>query len=146
MIPSQFKSILAIENLSFDDPWTDKDLQLHLRLNGGYGMVVKVGGKIVGYILYRVEKKHIWLTTIAVHPEYRRQGYASLLLAALMPESAEKSKIRTVINDRWLNVHLFLKQVGFKAVSIERNFFGPDQDGYRFEYRIKSHRFDNAQP
>jgi len=110
--------------------------KLHLELfNLSYVAVVDTPteqNKIVGYILVQVEDKvEAHITSIAVLPEYRRQGLAlRLLLNALL-----ESKMRK-LQSCSLHVHhtndpaiALYKRMKFNPISKKTNYYNNGDDG-----------------
>lgn len=107
MIPHDMPEILDIEKTSFKEPWDEDDFLVHLRQRSCIGMVAEVGEKVVGFFTYKLEKDHLVLTKLAVHPDYRGQsiGQQCILklqsklspqrrthIVALVPESCLKTQ------------------------------------------------------
>ncbi|HUV25674.1 MAG TPA: GNAT family N-acetyltransferase [Methanomassiliicoccales archaeon] len=65
-------------------------------MNGGLSFVAREDGMIVGFIFAQQMryvqslKKVVWIENMGVHPDYRRQGIAVLLIRKLVQESKEK--------------------------------------------------------
>lgn len=64
--------------------------------NGGLSFVAREDGVLVGFIFAQVMrhvqslKKVVWIENMGVHPDYRRQGIATLLVRRLVQATREK--------------------------------------------------------
>ena len=76
-------AVLEIENHSFDSPWTVEQFQRHLRRPPGIMLVAEKADKVVGYVLYEINKFGVDIVNIAVHQDYRRQGVATEMIGHL---------------------------------------------------------------
>ena len=106
MRPEDIPQVTAIDRLAFEDPWTARSYAYEVsestyshmvtletlhpvtgwrryfsRLNGG------MRSEVIGYggLWHIMDEAHI--STIAVHPDLRGQGYGELLLAAMIRRS-----------------------------------------------------------
>ncbi len=85
--------VLAIEQASYPKPWSGRVFHGELdEAAGGHRtyLVARCGRTVVGYggLMYVVDEAHV--TNIAVHPEHRRQGIATDLLAALAQAALDR--------------------------------------------------------
>src|SRR4051812_19739028 len=76
--------ILFIENASFSMPWTEEDFLKCLRERNCIGMVGEQGDRVISYMLYLLGKHHLEIINFAVHPDYRRKGVGSQMVAKLV--------------------------------------------------------------
>lgn len=125
-------AVLLVESASFPEPWNAKDFRIHLSQRTNFGMLAEIGKEVVGYIVYRVEGEQIFVLSMAVMPRHRRNGIGTMLITTILPKMKNRKKIRAIVSDQILDAHLFLKNLGFKALKVKRNYCGPDHDGYDF--------------
>jgi ribosomal-protein-alanine N-acetyltransferase len=125
-------AVLLVESASFPEPWNAKDFRIHLSQRTNFGMLAEIGKEVVGYIVYRVEGEQIFGLSMAVMPRHRRNGIGTMLITTILPKMKNRKKIRAIVSDQILDAHLFLKNLGFKALKVKRNYCGPDHDGYDF--------------
>ena len=76
LIRRDIPAVLAIEQVSFSDAWTEDDLMNHLRQRNCIGMVAEIDEKIVAFFVYELYEKSLNLINIAVQPSYRKIGRA----------------------------------------------------------------------
>lgn len=73
--------ILIIENLCFLIPWTEQSFHDEISKNRhAHYKIIIFENKIIGYIGFWQVLDEGHITNIAIHPEYRNRGLASLLL------------------------------------------------------------------
>ena len=70
------------------EAWSTASLARILALPGSFGLLARVGGQPLGFVLARVAADECEILTLAVRPGWRRRGVAGgLLVAALAHES-----------------------------------------------------------
>ncbi len=80
MRPDDVDRILELEQLIFPDPWPRSAFVEQVSGEGWGGYVAVSQGTIVGYLCTLIADTESHITNIAVLPEYRRHGIATLLL------------------------------------------------------------------
>jgi len=81
--------VLAIESLSFSEPWTEEMFLHELSAEGvAHVLVARAdggsGAAIVGFLCAWIVAEELHINNIAVHPGYRRRGVASQLLEEML--------------------------------------------------------------
>ncbi len=139
--------VLAIENASFSEPWTEEDFLSHARQRNEIQMVaeLKLGEheepSILGYYGYSLQKTRIHIINFAVHPEYRRRGVGAAMVQKLLNKlcPGRRNRLTLDIGERNTSAHLFFKAMGFEAVAVKRGFFPETgEDAYRFCLRLSA--------
>ena len=87
MTLADIDQVHAIELLAFSSPWSKESLQGELTINPVARYLVvedEISRQIIAYagIWLILEEGHI--TNIAVHPDYRRQGYGRFVMLELL--------------------------------------------------------------
>jgi len=129
--------ILEIERHSYDAPWAEEDFLRCLRQRNCIGMVAEVGEKVVGYMLYELEKKRLHLINFAVHPGFRRRGVGGMMVDKLKGKlSGHRRQALTMeVRETNLPAQLFLRSQGFRARKVtRRSFQDTGEDGYWMVY------------
>ena len=89
-------------------------------------------GELMGFYLYRVGKKKIFLHKFEVSAKGRELDFHKYMLARLLrkckPYERETIELMTPDTSDYLKTHLFLKECGFFAKNV-RNFYGSDASG-----------------
>ncbi|MFB0543590.1 MAG: ribosomal protein S18-alanine N-acetyltransferase [Candidatus Bathyarchaeia archaeon] len=147
--PEDLEAIYEIERRSFPDPWPKRLFKSYHGSRGVYFLVATLDGKIVGYILGRVERGlggrlfstprmfgHI--LNIAVSPELRRSGIGTRLMGAL-----ESLFGREGVELVWLEVRAsnlsaqsFYRGLGYRTRGRVSLYYG-DEDGIIMEKDLR---------
>lgn len=86
MYPEDIPNVMDIERQSFSVPWSEASFQNELYNRYSITMVAEVKGTIVGYICVNQVADECHLLNLAVHPDYRRKGIATMLLENVICE------------------------------------------------------------
>jgi ribosomal-protein-alanine N-acetyltransferase len=139
MIKRDMPEVLAIEQASFDTPWTEEDFLNALKQRNCIGMVAETHDQLVGFMVYELHKTQMVLLNLAVHPEFRRRGIGRQLVERLISKLTHqrRDKITLEVRERNLPAQLFFKALGFQAVRVLREYY-PDtgEDAYVMQYRL----------
>lgn len=139
MIRRDMQEVLAIENDSFPNPWSEEEFVDTLRSRNTIGMVAEIREKIVGFMIYDLHKSRLDLVNLAVAWGDRNRAVGTALIQKLKDKLApqRRVKIRADIRERNLDAQLFFKKLGFKATKLIKEMYDDfDEDCIRFEYAI----------
>jgi ribosomal-protein-alanine N-acetyltransferase len=125
-------SLVEIEIDSFPLPWKAEDFSKFLSSPQYAGFVASVGDEIVGYVIFTNQKNRVCLVSIAVLLKYRRKKIATQLVEELVSQSSKN--LYLTLSEKNVDAQVFFKFLGFKAIEVLKNFFGPDHDGYDFVF------------
>jgi ribosomal-protein-alanine N-acetyltransferase len=145
MIRRDMPEILAIEQESFEFPWSEDDFIRCLRQRNCIGMVAECDDRVVGFMIYELTKTRIHVLNFAVAAAYRRRGVGSQMGAKLIGKLSSQRRTRITLEVRETNLaaQLFFRANGFRAVSVLRQFYqDTPEDAYLMQYR---HRPQDAQ-
>jgi ribosomal-protein-alanine N-acetyltransferase len=118
-IRNDLPQMQKIDELNFEYPWEEDDFTYCLHQRNNIGLVVELEEKIIGYIMYVLEKTHYTILTIAVHPAYHRQGVGRTMIQKLEKKLNEKRrKIKLRVPETNLPALLFFQGTGFFATKI----------------------------
>lgn len=123
--PSDLDEIMEIENVSFTAPWPRSSYEELARLDTVNIWVAKIDTKLVAYMLIQHMSDEIELHSIAVAPEFRRQGIARKLIAHMMSE-AGRLKIRKIflqVRPSNSQARQMYEKIGFRSVGIRRSYY-----------------------
>ena len=138
MRPDDRVDVLRIEKASFPDAWTAEVLDGWLA-HGASGHILEREGRCVGFFLVLLARDHLHLVNLAVAPEERRQGIATLALQKIenIAWAYGLPRIELEVRETNLAAQLLYRQSGYRAVGILRSYY-PDQDAYKMTKDISS--------
>ncbi|WP_146596976.1 ribosomal protein S18-alanine N-acetyltransferase [Novipirellula galeiformis] len=149
MIRRDMPAVLGIENKSFEFAWTEDDFIRCLRQRNCIGMVAELDEQVVGFMIYELHKNRLHVLNFAVHPEGRRKGVGHAMLGKLLGKLSHERRNRIMLEVRETNLEaqLFFKSVGFKAISVLRDFYEDTvEDAYLMQFRYQASVEELSQP
>ncbi len=143
---SDLKSIVLIENASFDDPYPYEIFHTLLASASTMFRVAEFEGKIVGYFVLKLVKKFYrntskaLIVSVAVDPNFRGLGIGSLLLEDAVRFSKDLSSrvelIELQVGKENLSAQALYKKFQFKEVRIIPDYYGARKDAILMEVRL----------
>lgn len=132
MIPGDLAQVMEIENNSFPISWSRNSFEKELRENGyACYLVAETGetGKVIGYTGCWVLFDEAHITTLAVHPAYRRNGIGSKLLTTLLElaESKGAQQVFLEVRDSNMAARRLYAEFGFEIKGIRKKYYN-DED------------------
>ncbi|RLT10990.1 MAG: GNAT family N-acetyltransferase, partial [Planctomycetota bacterium] len=103
MIRRDMPEVLAIESGQESLPWMEDEFLKILRQRNCIGMVAEADDKIVGFMIYELNKHRLQILNFAVHPKYRRRGVASQMAAKLIGKLSSQRRTRISLHLRETN-------------------------------------------
>jgi len=126
--------VLAIENISFPNPWHETTFRGEIQNNDlSYPLVVihRNLDKVIGYIVYWKIREEVQINNIAVHPDFKRMGIGEAILGDVIQEARGEGAHYVSLEVRPSNTAargLYAK-LGFELIGIRRNYYSnPDED------------------
>lgn len=121
--------VAEIERLCFDEPWSERSLELLLQERNA-GFVALIDGTVAAYggIVTVLDEGQI--TNIATHPDYRRRGLARAIMDAIDGFSAENQIVYLSLEVREQNeaARALYKICGWREAGIRKNFYSKPRD------------------
>lgn len=120
--------VTAIERVTFGDRWSVNAFINEMENPASCYLVASWGGKTVGYAGYWLILEEAHITTIAVHPDHRRQGIGEQLLLEIIDRSATQGAKWLTLEVRASNVaaqKLYAKY-GFSALGRRKAYYQDD--------------------
>ena len=123
---SQFKgssyaeALTELHKVCFSNPWSLENFQQILSLPTTFGL-----GDHTGFILCSDLGDTLEILTLAVHPDYRRQGVASHLLKSLQDFAHQQGHQKIFLEVNVTNtpaINLYLKN-GFKQIGRRKDYY-----------------------
>jgi len=149
LIRRDMADVLRIEHESFEFPWTEEDFLSCLRQRNCIGMVAECDDRVVGFMIYELHKNRLHILNFAVHSDYRRQGIGNVMMQKLLGKLSQERRNRIMLEVRETNLEaqLFFKNLGFKAISVLRDFYDDaTEDAYLMQFRYQPTAEELAQP
>jgi len=139
--PRDMSQVLAIEEASFQDPWTARDFSNCL--GDGYKAIVCTLGRgpVIGYAVFDVPRGiagNVEILNLAVAPEHLRQGVGSKLVEEVkswLPAHGHP-RASIVVMERNVPGQLFLRALGFRwKKTLHRHYEACPDDAYVMIFR-----------
>ncbi len=128
--PRHLSEILAIEKVSFRNPFTENLFQTELQLALAHLHVVLWEGKVVGYLDFWHVGPEMHLINIAVDPKCRRQGVAGKMMD-LMLDYATQHKVEEILLDVRVSnrgaIELY-KKYKFEEVGTRKKYYSDNDE------------------
>jgi [ribosomal protein S18]-alanine N-acetyltransferase len=143
MIRRDMPEVLAIEGESFEFPWFEDDFIRCLRQRNCIGMVAEYDDRVVGFMIYELQKSRIHVLNFAVAAAFRRLGVGSQMIAKLIAKLSPHHRSRLILAIRETNLaaQLFFRENGFRAVSVLHDYYADTpEDAYMMQYRYRHER------
>lgn len=140
MIRRDMPEVLSIESRSFEFPWSEEDFINCLRQRNCIGMVAEYDERVIGFMIYELNKTRIRILNFAVAEAFRCRGAGSQMIAKLIGKlsSQRRSRITLEVRETNLPAQLFFRATGFRAVSVLRQFYADTpEDAYLMQYRYR---------
>jgi ribosomal-protein-alanine N-acetyltransferase len=140
MIRRDMPEVLAIEAASFEFPWLEDDFIRCLRQRNCIGMVAEHDDRVVGFMIYELNKNRIQVLNFATAPEMRRRGVGKL-------SAQRRTRILLEVRETNLAAQLFFRDSGFRAISVLRDYYeDTPEDAYLMQYRYLPEESEAFQP
>ena len=120
------RSVLRIESQVYPTPWTHGLFvsELALRSTRAY-VIARVGREVIGYsgLMMSLDDGHV--TTVAVDPEWQRQGIATRMLVALAREAIARGANALTLEVRLSHrgAQQLYQRFGFTAVGVRKGYY-----------------------
>lgn len=133
MTAKHIDGLVKIENASFSKPWTYGGFENELENDTANFLAAVYDNKEIGYIGFHIVLDEGYVANIAVLPEFRHCGIASVLLENAVKICREKNLAFLSLEVRKSNenaVSLY-KKFGFEFVGERKNFYtAPTENAY----------------
>jgi ribosomal-protein-alanine N-acetyltransferase len=138
MIRRDMPEVLAIEQQSFEFPWSEEDFIRCLRQRNCIGMVAEHHERVVGSMIYELHRNRLHVLNFAVSADMQRRGIGSQMMKKLASKLSPQRRNRIMLEVRETNLpaQLFFRQQNFRAISLLRDFYeDTTEDAYLMQYR-----------
>lgn len=130
MTEGRLSEVLAIEQASFSDPWSEVMFRQELEEDSGkYSLALTLDSQTIGYGIGWIVLDEFHLGNLAVSPGLKGRGYGSMILERMI-EDVKKKGCRTVtLEVRASNktaINLYHK-FNFKEMAVRKKYY-QDED------------------
>jgi [ribosomal protein S18]-alanine N-acetyltransferase len=132
--------VVRIERASFgQDAWQPELFLEYWRASPGLFLIARLGRRIAGYSITRVDWRGAELESIAVDPPYRGHGVAQALLkATIAPLRSQAAGIlRLMVGTENEPALRFYERFGFTRVRRVKRYYGPGRDAWRMRLELR---------
>ena len=119
--------IMEIEREAHGSPWSERSFQNELDHVFGEFVVATKDGLVVGYAGEWILADEAHVTTVAVHPDCRRQGLGKSLMKELLSRAVDRGAVCSTLEVRAGNeaaIQLY-ESLGYIQVGSRKNYY-PD--------------------
>ena len=131
MTADHVSQVAELEKICFSDPWSEKSVAYELTNPLSLWLVAVEGERVAGYVGSQSVMGESDMMNVAVHPDFRRQGVAELLVKELVAALAEKGNYCLTLEVRASNapaISLYEK-LDFQQVGLRKNYYrNPKED------------------
>lgn len=145
MIRRDMVEVREIESKGFEFPWSEEDFVRCLRQRNCIGMVAEHEDRVVGFMIYELQKTRLHILNFAVARQYQRLGVGQQMIDKLINKLSHQRRSRILLEVRETNLpaQLFFRECGFRAVSVLRDYYeDTTEDAYVMQYRCRSSQPD----
>ena len=140
MAECHIKDIAEIERLCFSTPWSEAGLTEELSNGNARFFVALTEGNIAGYIGAHNILGEVYITNVAVNPNYRRQGIAASLIEKITQMSkVENAEFITLeVRESNASAQALYENQGFQVVGRRKAFYeNPREDAILMTLYLK---------
>ncbi|MDU2064188.1 MAG: ribosomal protein S18-alanine N-acetyltransferase [Sporomusaceae bacterium] len=126
MTEQDIDGVLAIEEVSFSEPWSRVAFEAEVAENDlAYYLVVEKDGEIAAYAGTWLILDEAHVTNVAVLPKYRQQGIGAVILKTLIERVKAQGAVRMTLEVRTSNTAAqnLYKNFGFEAKGIRKKYY-----------------------
>jgi [ribosomal protein S18]-alanine N-acetyltransferase len=126
MTVADLQGVVEIERLSFTLPWSENAFRHELLENEqAHFFVAEQDGQVIGAAGYWFIVDECHVSTIATHPDWRRQGVGEMLLRAMLSHALALEALMAVLEVRASNeaaIKLYRKY-GFDVNRVRKGYY-----------------------
>ena len=127
MEPPDLPAAMELDALCLPKPWSEAVWREELGSPFGLYLVLEEGGEIFGQIGVRHILDELHITTLAIRPERRRQGYARTLIEAALAAFPEARRVHLEVRPSNAAARALYEALSFERTGLRRRYYG-DED------------------
>lgn len=116
-------AVMAIEEISFQTPWSRQSFETELRKEISICKVAVIGRDVVGYLIEWIVLDEVHIANIAVHPAWRRRGIGMKLMEAGMARCDGFSWIGLEVRRSNDAAKSLYRRLGFHEVGVRKRYY-----------------------
>lgn len=132
-------AVLKIEHISFGTRWSRQSFLNAMYNKYSFLKVALFEENIIGYICADYLHHEARILNLAVHPDFRRRGVATMLLNDIKSSLKNKGCVFLYLKVRESDTgaQQFYERLGFKIETVRKKYYGnPDEDALQMMGRI----------
>jgi ribosomal-protein-alanine N-acetyltransferase len=138
---ARLDEVVAIERISFSDPWSHEMFRSELEVGGGtYARFAERDGVLIGYLFAVLIEDEAHVGNLAVDPTERRSGVGQMLLDDVIQTARKVGARRVTLEVRESNgsARKFYYKNEFMDVAIRKNYYrNPVEDAIVMLLRLR---------
>ena len=127
------RQVAELEKLCFSAPWSENSVASELTNPLSVWLVALEEDRVAGYVGSQTVMGETDMMNIAVHPDFRRQGIAEMLVDALIVQLKARNSHCLTLEVRASNepAGRLYEKLGFLQVGLRKNYYrNPREDAY----------------
>ena len=136
---SHLDEIVAIENSSFEKPWSRKQIKDDIQANiNSENWVFTLDRKVVGYIFGWIAQNEFHLHNIAVHPDHLRKKIGKQLIQHIISKVVDQ-KVNVILLEVSVNnisARKCYQSLGFVQTGIRKDYYSKGDDAILYNLEI----------
>jgi ribosomal-protein-alanine N-acetyltransferase len=135
MIRRDMAEVLEIERASFDCPWSDEQFIFLLRQRNCIGMVAEHENRVVGFMIYELNRTNIHLLNFAVAAGCRQLGVGREMIGELRSKlRTPRERLVTEVRESNLDAQYFFRGCGLRASKVLYDHYDTGENAYQFNW------------
>jgi len=119
-------TVAELDRISFSLPWPERSFRFELTENeSSICWVAEADGRIIGMLVMWVILDEAHIATVAIHPDYRRQGIGEHFLREMLKAARDEGAVRATLEVRVGNVAAqeMYRKFGFETVGTRPRYY-----------------------
>ena len=122
-------TLVEIEKF-FPNPWPLEAFFIEFEGENNKTIGLEIDNKLIGYMFYSDYLDEININHFAIHPDFRRRGYASDIMNEVISRMKKKQIIYLEVSTENLAAINLYKKFGLEILYTRKNYYGLGEDAY----------------
>ena len=136
---SDLELAIELDTLCLPRPWSETVWREELESPFGLYLLIEEAGEPLAQIGVRYVAEELHVTTLAVRPERRRQGYARALVGAALAAFPGARRVHLEVRPSNAAARTLYESLGFATTGLRRRYYG-DEDALLMTLDLKEGR------